>query len=422
MKRTLGLIVALVSVFGTAHALEPRTWVIMDGRTIEGTLVKTQGNAVIILDANSRQLQLDKSWLSIGDNDYVKEFSPETKTGFAATQAVALPAPAKLAKVDTKAFVKKGSITLPNATFDILETPHFKVMSVKGGSLADDVAELAERMWVDGAFFHSTFMQKFRSEKMAIFLAADETTYEGIGSWYAELLEKSGRAEDANRVRATWPKSSAGTMTLPVENAREHALMQHARVFRSYRKSGDGKRTEQLKGVWVPFHVHCLAGDVLSVQAGGVSGFGSKGWFAVTTGHSYEKEIGLTGKTETNIVSAQSASGRDATTSGGFKDSRNWASELKKLIRKGDYKPSLELIYAMEPVAASEKDIALAYGFARYLQSTLPRLSNFNKLIQRVSTSNQMPDPDSLAKIYGFDNAAALEADLLKYLTSTDFR
>ena len=32
-----------------------------------------------------------------------------------------------------------------------------------------------------------------------------------------------------------------------------------------------------------------------------------------------------------------------------------------------------------------------------------------------------MPDAESLAKIYGFDTAAALEADLLKYLTSAEF-
>jgi hypothetical protein len=33
-----------------------------------------------------------------------------------------------------------------------------------------------------------------------------------------------------------------------------------------------------------------------------------------------------------------------------------------------------------------------------------------------------MPDPESLAKIYGFDSAAAMEADFLKYLTGTEFR
>ncbi len=422
MKRTLELVLTLVTLTATTHALEPRTWVVMDGRTVEGTLVKTQGNAVIILDKDSRQLQLDKSWLSIGDNDYVKEFAPDVKTGFAATQAVALPVPAKLAKVDPKGFKKAGVLSLPNATFDVLETPHFKVMSSKGGSSVDDLAELAERMWVDGAFFHATFMQKFRSEKMAIFVAPDDSIYDGVGNWYAGLLEKSGDAENANRVRGTWSKSSAGSMTLPVESARDNGVMQHARVFRGYRKSADGKRSEPIKGNWVPFYVHCLAGDMLDIQAGGVTSFGAKGWFAVTTGHSYNKEIGLTGKTETNLISARSITGNDATTTGGFKDSRNWASELKKLVRKGDVKPTLELLYSMEAGSADEKGIALAYAFSRYLESTLPRLSNFSKMAQRISTSRQMPDAENLAKIYGFETAAAMEADFVKYITSPEFR
>ena len=422
MKKAPGLLLALVTILSTAHALEPRTWVVMDGRTIEGTLVKTVGNAVVILDKDSRQVQLDKTWLSIGDNDYVKEFAPDAKAGFATTQAIALPVPAKLAKVDQKTFKKAGTLAIPAATFDILETAHFKIMHMKGAA-ADDMGELAERMWLDAACFHATFMQKFRTDKMGIFIAPDDTTYDAIGAWYAELLAKAGSDENANRVRATWPKSAAGAMTLPVEIARDNGLLQHARVFRGYRKtSADGKRTEAIKGVWVPFFVHCLAGDLLDVQAGGVTSFGAKGWFSVSTGHSYYKEIGLTGKSETNLLSSRSISGNDVNTSGGFKDSRNWASELKKLIRKGDVKPTLELLYAMEAASADEKGIALTYGFSRYLQSTLPRLSAYNKLAQRISTSHQMPDPESLAKLYGFDTAAAMEADLLKYLTSAEFR
>jgi len=423
MKRTPALILALVSIFATANALEPRTWVIMDGRTIEGTLVKTQGNAVVILDKDSKQLQLDKSWLSIGDNDYVKEFAPDSKGGFSTAQAVALPVPAKMAKVDTKLFKKNaGTISIPNATFDILETPHFKVMYMKGGA-ADDMGELAERMWVDGAFFYGDFLQKFSKDKMAIFIAPDDSIYDGIGSWYAELLAKSGNQEAANRVKATWPRSAAGSMTLPVDTARDNGLLQHARVFRGYRKtSADGKRTEAIKGVWVPFYVHCLAGDMLDIQAGGVSNFGAKGWFAVEAGHSYYKEIGLTGKSETNMLGARSISGNDVSTSGGFKDSRNWASELKKIVRKGEIKPTFDFLYGLEVTSADEKSIALVYGFARYLQSNLSRLSAYSKLTQRISTSRQMPDAESLAKIYGFDSAAAMEADFLKYLTGTEFR
>ena len=421
MKKTPGLIFALLAILATAQALEPRTWIVMDGRTIEGTLVKAVGNAVFILDKDSRQVQLDKSWISIGDNDYVKEFAPEAKGGFAATQAVQLPMPAKTAKVDPKLFKKAGNLALPTYSFDILETPHFKIMYAKGAA-PSDLGELAERMWLDAAFFHGSFLQKFTGQKMGIFLAPDDSAYDAIGAWYGQLLGKAGSPEAANQVRFTWPKSAAGNMQLPVETARENGLLQHARVFRAYRSGSDSRHTEAIKGVWVPFYVHCLAGDLLHIQAGGVSSFAARGWFALSAGHGFYKEISLTGKSETNLLSAQSAAGDDVKTTGGFKDAQNWAGELKKLVRKGDMKPTLEAVYAMDPAAADSKDIALAYGFARYLQSSLPKSSSFSKLVQRISTSNQMPDPESLAKIYGFDSAAAMEADLLKYLTSTEFR
>ena len=46
----------------------------------------------------------------------------------------------------------------------------------------------------------------------------------------------------------------------------------------------------------------------------------------------------------------------------------------------------------------------------------------FSKLAGRISTSNQMPEPEDLAKIFGYANAAAMEADFQKYLLSTEFR
>ena len=64
----------------------------------------------------------------------------------------------------------------------------------------------------------------------------------------------------------------------------------------------------------------------------------------------------------------------------------------------------------------------LAYGWARYLQSSIPKLANFSKLVARIGTSRQMPEPDDFAKIYGFKSAAEMEADFQKWLVSTEFR
>src|SRR4051812_13929305 len=165
-----GLLLVLGS--SVAHALEPRTWVILDGRVIEAELKKVSGAQVTLLDKDNRQVVLDKSQVSIGDLDYIKENSPEDKSsGFVARSgpAPALPNPAKSAKIDPKTFVKAPGTFSINAgePFQVLETPHFKIMYNKPAD-PGDLAELAERLWLDTAFFHSTFAQKFRQRKMAI--------------------------------------------------------------------------------------------------------------------------------------------------------------------------------------------------------------------------------------------------------------
>lgn len=422
----IALAALAVSLAPASLALEPRTWIILDGRIIEAELQKVSGNLVSILDTTGKQVQLDKSWLSIGDNEYIKEYFPDAKAtgvGSTASAAVQLPQPAKTAKIDPKTFtLKAGTFALPSDSYDVLETQHFKVMYQKPVD-PRDVGELAERLWLDAAFFHATFPQKFRKEKMAIFLAPSDSHYDRIGQWYADLYAKAGKPEIAAKIGATWPQSASGSLQLTIDVARQNGVIEHARVFRAYRKGASPtQKPDMIRGVWVPFFVHCLAGDMLDVQAGGVSGFGAKGWYAVDSGHAYYKEISLTGKSETSLLRTQSVTARDVSSIGGFQDVKNWAGELKKLVRKGDVKPTMENIYLLTLDGADAKGNVLGYAWARYLQSSLPKLAAFNKLIERVSASNQMPEPGDLAKIYGFEDTAAMEADFMKYLTSTDFR
>ena len=160
---------------------------------------------------------------------------------------------------------------------------------------------------------------------------------------------------------------------------------------------------------------------MISVQGGGVSDFGAKGYFAITSGHAYFKEVSLTGKCETSLLRSVSQTGQDVSTVGALKDPRTWPSELKKLVRKGDVKATIETLTLLTREAADPKGNVLAYSWARYLQHTQPFLSSFNKLIQRISTSNQVPEPGDLAKIYGFSTAAAMETDFQKWLQSPEF-
>ncbi len=424
LLRTASAFLAVALLAPAAFSLEPRTWIVYDGRIIEGELQKVSGSLVQILDNTGRPVQVDKSWLSIGDNEYIRENFPDAKTstGFSTTAAVQLPQPAKTAKIDTKLFkMNAGTFQIADDAYDILETPHFKVMYQKPVD-PRDTGELAERLWLDAAFFHATFTQKFRTEKMAIFLAPTDSHYDRIGRWYADMVAKAGNQEVAVKIGATWPPSAAGAMNLSAAIARQYSVLDHARVFRAYRKTASpSQKPELIRGVWQPFFVHCLAGDMLDVQAGGVSGFGAKGWYAVDSGHSYYKEISLTGRTETSLLRARSITAQDVGSIGGFKDPKTWATELKRLVRKGDVKPTMENIYLLTLDGADAKGNVLGFAWARYLQSTLPKLASFNKLIQRISVSHQVPEPEDLAKIYDFPNAAAMEADFMKFLTSAEF-
>ena len=422
--RTAVAALALPLLATQSFALEPRTWIVMDGRIVEGELQKVSGSLVSILDNMGRQVQLDKSWLSIGDNAYITENFPDAKAsgGFASSTAVALPQPAKTAKIDPKTFkLAAGNFALPTDSYDIMETPHFKVMYQKPVD-PRDIGELAERLWLDAAFFHTTFTQKFRNQKMAIFLAPSDSHYDRIGTWYADLMAQAGHAENANKIRATWPKSAAGAMSLTNDVARTQDVMEHARVFRAMRPNPYTKKPEPQRGVWVPFHVHCLAQDLLDVQAGGVSQFGSKGWYAVHSGHAYYKEVFLTGKSETSALRSQSASGQDVSSTAGYREARNWSTELKKSVRKGEVKATMESLYLLTLEGADVKGNALAYAWSRFLESSLPKLTAFSKLAERISTSNQMPEPEDLAKIFGYASAAAMEADFQKYVLSAEFR
>lgn len=407
-----------------SHALEPRTWVCVDGRVIEGTLENVQGNLLKILTNDGKQLQLDRSVVSIGDNEYIKENFPDAKPpqiGMGSTN-VQLPMPGKLAKIDQRTFkMAAGTLTMPTDSWEIMETPHFKILYQKPVD-PKDCGELAERMWIDAAYVHATLPNKFiNGQKMAVFLAPTDSHYERIGEWYADLLRKSGNVEGAAKTSATWKQSAAAGLHLPNDIARQYNVHQHARALRAYRKTGSNKE-EMRKGVWQPFWTHCLASDMIDIQAGGVSSFGSKGEFAMLTGHAFYKEVSYTNESETGLLRSQSSSGNDVSSVSGLANARNWPSELKKLIRKGEVKPTFDTMWLLTREVAQPKDNVLAYAWARYLQSTLPRMSNFNKLIQRISTSNQIPEPVDVAKIYGFDSAEALQADFQKYLASPEFR
>jgi hypothetical protein len=427
MTRGAGAALLLAMMMPTGAA-EPRTWISIDGRMIEAELLRRLGADVELRDKDGRISKVPMTSLSFADQDYVNEFAPEDKTkslaGSTPTGAKPkLPNPAKDAKLDTKVYNKAaGLFKVNDRSYNVCETPHFKVLFMKPVDPMD-VAELAERLWLDTAFFHSTFTQKWKDRKMAIMLVNDEEAYEDAGSWFADMLNEAGQKDQAGKTRATWPKSASGTIYLPSKVADDQGVHTQLRVFRAFERSQYGGKAKPnfIKGVWIPFRTHCLASDMLNIQAGGVSGIGAAGSFAIFTGHAYYKEILLTGRSETSILRA-TGTGNDVSGVGGFKDAKSWAPELKKRVKKGDARAAIAELFGKDQETADEVTTVLAYSFARFLQSSQEKLSAFNKLCERISTSNQIPEPDDIAKFYGLENTAALEKAWVAYIESAEFR
>jgi hypothetical protein len=408
-----------------ASALEVRTWTSVDGRTLEAEFVKMDDEKVTLKDKMGRQFDIKKAQLSQADLRYLQEFAPKSLSPMTPSgkKPPPPPMPGKEAKIDQKTFKKlTETFVIPGETFYILETPHFLVMHSEKTE-AGDLGETAERMWLDMNFFHPGFSQKFQDRRMAVFLVDDEYTYKSLGEWYAGNIKNSGmpNAEDnAANIAATWPRAAAAGMHLTGDLTEKYKVLSHARVFRAYQPGYQGKQ-EKVKGVWVPFRVHCLASDMVDAQTGGVSGFGAKGLFAIETGHAYYKEIQYTGKSETSLLRAEGTE-KKVDTTGGFDPGKSWPEELKKLLRREKVKPSIQDLWNTNLQSANVETNALAYSFSRYLQSTTERLANYSKLLETIDASHQIPEPESLAKLYGFENVKAMEADWIEYLKSPEFR
>ncbi len=421
-RRLLLTGVAFLAFASISPALEPRTWISLDGRTLDAELIKTEGDIVELKDKEGRTLKVPKSSLSFGDHDYIAEYGPAEKANSLGAKPAAkakVPNPAKEMKFSNKTIKKDaGELKLGGAVFKVCETPRFKILYSKGVDPMD-TAELAERLWHDTAFFHASFAGKFKDRRMAIFLAGDDTDFPKLGEWYGEMLIASGNTKAAESTKLTWDKVTGTSINLPAETAADNGLLTDATVLRIAGRAS-GSKGDNGKGVWGSFRTHVLSGNLIGLQAGNLAGFAKEGIFAIFTGHSFFKEIDLTGATATNII--QKDTGKGTSSGKGYDTGRNWASELKKRLRGGDVKPRLTTLFASDSNDAEPDDFALAYSFSRFLQSTPERHTAYGKLMERISTSRQVPDPDGVAKIYGLEDAAALEKAWLEFVSSGDFR
>jgi hypothetical protein len=171
-----------------------------------------------------------------------------------------------------------------------------------------------------------------------------------------------------------------------------------------------------------PFIVHCMADTLLDRQMGNISSYGVKGLFAVSKGHAYYKEISLTGKSETAMVSA-SGSGNDLIKENkGYGEASEWARTLKGEVKKGTTKLSLSTMFGWDNDSLKPNQLAVMYSFSSYMQSTPARLASYAAMVRRIESSKQIPVPDEIGKLFGFNDAAAFEADWKLYVTEGAFK
>ena len=407
------------SLLNLSHSAEPRTWTNLKGQNIKAQLIAVDGDYVILRLQNGRDSRILRKTLSIGDQKFLEEYGGAEKIPIDPKGKITVPE--KEMKFNSKTLIKRDDkFELPDGyslQFDIVESEHFLIMS-SGKVRGKDTAELAERLWYGMNFQHPGFAEKWGDEKKAIFLCGEKTDYDILGKYYVDQLANSGRAQEASNSARTWPMSSGAGLFLDNDTCDKYNVMNGARAFRA-----DSKSNFQ-RGVWNPFPAHCIAQDVLSVQMGGAGGgAGSEGYYAISTGHGYYKEIQLTDETVTSLLDANTYESDEVVKSGGFDDGKKWARTLRDLVKKEKVSPSLAALYRVNRASELTPELTvLMYGFARYMQSTPDRISKFSKVMERVDTSRSIPVPLEMAKLFGFETVQEFETDWINYLKSSAFK
>lgn len=396
-------------------AAETRVWMSRKGGTLEAQLGSIRGEDVNLVKSDGAELKLKANDLSLADRQYLVE------VGGADASIITSGEPGlveKEARIDTKEFKRlDGQLTFPGSTsttFDLYETPRF-LIGTAGDVRPQAVAETAERLWHGMAFVHMNFRRDWGTKRMLILLAEDREVHASLGEWVASSIMKRSGELAANSVKATWEKAGSTSVPLPEEMFSEYGLFPAALLF--------NVRNERLfRKDLAPFPTHAIAGRLLSKQMGGVSSFGTEGYFALTTGHAYFKEISLAEKSETSLLTVQGSLQDEVGSKRGFEDGTSWARSLRSLVRSDKVKPNLGELLKWKPEELTPERLVLIYSLACYMQSDWKRLAEFARMIRRIESSNQVPPAGEIATIFGFANVGEFNEDWTKFIREGRFK
>lgn len=443
--RSVVIHLAVFMICGLMAGADMRTWKSVEGKSLEGSFEKLEGDNVVIKTTDGRTVSVPKARLSQGDLQYIKDIggnAPESKPSIfdSGTKSNKVPVPAKEVKVDRKSFTKKKDLFyIAGTVFNTVETPHFYVNYLGNVGDPEDAAECAERLWHEMAFYFPGFTPKWGDKRMAIFFTEKQADYNSLGKWYMDMLGKSNPDNDEVRksiseMAAVWPRSSAATIVMDAETAKQYNTHPSAPTIHL-----DDPKVNN-KGVWSPFRTHFLAGALLDFEAGGTQSFASKGSFAIFTGFAYFKEIQLCGESRTSLISASYEDGGAAKTSSGFANSKDWAGELKKILRSGNYVTksaakggkdirtpvdrlvALDRVFSLDRGSSGPVDIALIYALVDFMHSSQDRITAFSKLIDTIDKAKQIPDVTDITKLFGYATPEEFQKAWLEWMKSPQFK
>jgi len=314
-----------------------------------------------------------------------------------------------LTKLDEKLSIGESS----TLTFALYETAHF-VFAVGKGVRVTGISETAEACWHGMAFQHFEFRENWGTTRQLILIPGDKDIYAELGKFEVSALEKIGQADRAENVTLTWNKVAATSMGVPSEDIEEFNLKNYASVF-------NVKDTKNFRRKFDSFQTHVICGRLFGEQVGGVSSISGSGYFALSTGHAYYKEIQLTKKTETNMISADY--GGEVATKSGFADGSDWPKILKKMVKKGKVKPNLILTLSVKgPSDLTPESLVTMYSLSCYMQSSQQHIASYAKLVRLINTSVQIPETTEMVKIFGFETIKDFEKSWIEFVTSKDFK
>ncbi len=424
LDRFLGLFFVFSVQCALLSAGDLRTWTSAQGGIIEAKFQKVASGKVHLLTAESKVIQVKFEDLSIGDLCHLVE-QDDLDRKILSELKLRIPEEVfKFNKKTLKTHEKKMVFGDDSyLQFKVLESDHFLIAS-SGSFRPQALAEMAERLWHGMASQHGSFRENWGVKKQVVIVAANDDVYLALGEYYSQWLLNAGAADQARATELSernsliWGKATGISMQISGEWQEEYDAFPIAKVFRIR----DGKDASYRKA-FGPFPTNELSSTLLGSQMGGSNRAAPYGYFAITRGYSFYKEIQLAGRSGTRLLDVSNyADDNEFTSVRGFEDGRSWAKTLRKLVRKGDVKPDLETLLSYTSTNLTPEQLVLIYSLGYYMQSDAEKIASFMDLIAQIRNDRGVPDAVEIAEIFGAESLEEFNKDWAEFVSSSEFK